>query len=327
MELSRKKLTKNTFFGIFAFALISFFGISIFNNKMSAAKAADYDYQEGRDGYHLKDNYDLDITFTISKFDYAAEYTKYWTVYLVRDENILEYNESSRKFVGDRNRSQADYYFPIPKGEINKEGTYTITVKSDDKAYKAYHDDANNFEDLLKEDTGKTFKDVYILENWNVCIGPMYDIWWDEIPDNYAAKIDCFVGKMQKIVEDSDLPDCTITFDANDGGTGNMNSVSIRPWRYILPENGFSPNENKGFLGWKVNGEGKKLAPGMEIKVASNTKIIAQWKDVIIDTPAPVVQKATVSNLGEWGISGIISGSALLLLGALCLIFFRKKKI
>ena len=326
MKPSMKKIIRNLSIGFFAFASICAFGFSAFNNKISAAKAADYNYQVGRDGYHLSANYDLDITFTITSFDQAADYTEYWTVYLVRDEYIVEYNETSHKFVRDRNRSLADYYFPVPRNGIDHAGTYTITIKADDKAYKAYHDDAYDINDLLVEDTGKTFKDVYNLENWNVCFGPMYLIWWEFGSDDYAAKIDCFVEKMQKIVEDSDLADCTISFESNDGGSGTMNNVSVRPWRYTLPENGYEANENKGFLGWKVNGEGKTLAPGTEIKVTSNTKIVAQWKDIVIDTPAPVVKKNTITGLTEWGISGIIFGGALLIIGGVSLLILLRAK-
>ena len=70
----------------------------------------------------------------------------------------------------------------------------------------------------------------------------------------------------------------TVTFNSN-GAEGTMQSQKIKKGeKCTLPENGFTPPENKKFAGWKIGNE-TKLA-GDEIKVNGNTEVKAIWQDI-----------------------------------------------
>lgn len=70
----------------------------------------------------------------------------------------------------------------------------------------------------------------------------------------------------------------TVTFNSN-GAEGTMQSQKIKKGeKCTLPENGFTPPENKKFVGWKIGNE-TKLA-GDEITVNGNTKVTAIWQDI-----------------------------------------------
>lgn len=69
-----------------------------------------------------------------------------------------------------------------------------------------------------------------------------------------------------------------VTFNSN-GAEGTMQSQEIKKGeKCTLPENGFTPPENKKFAGWKIGNE-TKLA-GDEITVNGNTEVTAIWKDI-----------------------------------------------
>lgn len=70
----------------------------------------------------------------------------------------------------------------------------------------------------------------------------------------------------------------TVTFNSN-GAEGTMQAQKIKKGeKCTLPENGFTPPENKKFVGWKIGNE-TKLA-GDEITVNGNTEVTAIWKDI-----------------------------------------------
>lgn len=69
----------------------------------------------------------------------------------------------------------------------------------------------------------------------------------------------------------------TVTFNSN-GAEGTMQSQEIKKGeKCTLPENGFTPPENKEFVGWKIGDEDKK--PGEKITVNGNIEVKAIWKD------------------------------------------------
>ncbi len=70
----------------------------------------------------------------------------------------------------------------------------------------------------------------------------------------------------------------TVTFNSN-GAEGTMQAQEIKKGeKCTLPENGFTPLENKIFAGWKIGDEDKK--PGDKITVNGNTEVTAIWKDI-----------------------------------------------
>ena len=70
----------------------------------------------------------------------------------------------------------------------------------------------------------------------------------------------------------------TVTFNSN-GAEGTMQSQEIKKGeKCTLPENGFTPSENKKFVGWKIGNETKLV--GDEITVNGNTEVTAIWKDI-----------------------------------------------
>lgn len=70
----------------------------------------------------------------------------------------------------------------------------------------------------------------------------------------------------------------TVTFNSN-GAEGTMQAQEIKKGeKCTLPENGFTPPENKEFVGWKIGNETKLV--GDEITVNGKTEVTAIWKDI-----------------------------------------------
>lgn len=69
----------------------------------------------------------------------------------------------------------------------------------------------------------------------------------------------------------------TISFESNNGGTGDMEARTTAE-TYTLPENGFTAPEGKQFKGWSVNGTEK--AVGDKITVSANTTVKAVWENI-----------------------------------------------
>ena len=70
----------------------------------------------------------------------------------------------------------------------------------------------------------------------------------------------------------------TVTFNSN-GAEGTMQAQKIKKGeKCTLPENGFTPLENKIFAGWKIGDEDKKT--GDKITVNGNIDVKAIWKDI-----------------------------------------------
>lgn len=70
----------------------------------------------------------------------------------------------------------------------------------------------------------------------------------------------------------------TVTFNSN-GAEGTMQSQEIKKGeKCTLPENGFTPLENKIFAGWKIGNETKLV--GEEFTVNGETEVTAIWEDI-----------------------------------------------
>lgn len=79
------------------------------------------------------------------------------------------------------------------------------------------------------------------------------------------------------------IPQYTITFDAN-SGTGTMDSVTkYEGEKYILPENSFTAPDDKKFKNWLIGED--ELEVGAEITVEANTTVKANWEDDAEETP------------------------------------------
>ena len=69
----------------------------------------------------------------------------------------------------------------------------------------------------------------------------------------------------------------TITFNAGNGGSGTMDSVTWDTFKeYTLPECGFTPAEGQKFIGWLVTDQAKQ--PGEKIALTEDTEITALWR-------------------------------------------------
>ena len=71
----------------------------------------------------------------------------------------------------------------------------------------------------------------------------------------------------------------TVSFDAN-GGSGNMNNVSVAAGDYTLPANGFTAPNGKEFSGWKAENAGELIAVGGNYNVTDDVKFYAQWSNI-----------------------------------------------
>ena len=105
----------------------------------------------------------------------------------------------------------------------------------------------------------------------------------------------------------TNIPEYTLTFDAN-GGSGAMSGTTILATTgYVLPECTFTAPSYKAFKAWAVNDEEKY--PGDTITLTEDTTIKALWmsKDLGIQVGAVIVTTDNASNIVGDGISGTVS--------------------
>ena len=104
----------------------------------------------------------------------------------------------------------------------------------------------------------------------------------------------------------TNIPEYTLTFDAN-GGSGAMSGTTIlATTRYVLPECTFIAPYNKAFKAWEVNGEEKY--DGETITVTEDTTIKAIWMDKSLGVKVGNV-KVTTDNAANITGDGIVSGT------------------
>ena len=76
----------------------------------------------------------------------------------------------------------------------------------------------------------------------------------------------------------------TVSFNANEGGTGSKAAVQVQHGDlYTLPENPFTANVGKGFVGWAYASDGDVIN-GTQIQINADTELFAIWEDVHIHT-------------------------------------------
>ena len=106
----------------------------------------------------------------------------------------------------------------------------------------------------------------------------------------------------------TNIPEYTLTFDAN-GGSGAMSGTTIlATTRYVLPECTFTAPSNKTFKAWSVGGEEKQ--PGDKITVSANTTVTAVWQNLVkynLWVGGVQVTNANASNITGEGITGAVS--------------------
>ena len=113
--------------------------------------------------------------------------------------------------------------------------------------------------------------------------GKEFDKWEIEgvqkaVGDSITVKTNTTVKAIWK---DKPVVTHTITFESN-GGTGVMPKVTKNADEtYTLPECEFTAPENQEFDTWEI--DGKKVAPGTEIKIEKDTVVKATWKDIMVD--------------------------------------------
>ena len=100
----------------------------------------------------------------------------------------------------------------------------------------------------------------------------------------------------------------TVSFNANEGGTGSKDSVQVEHGTaYALPENPFTANVGKGFVGWAYTSDGAVIG-GTEIVVNENKTLYAIWEDVHVHTlvahEAHAATCTTAGNTAYWKCSG-----------------------
>ena len=103
---------------------------------------------------------------------------------------------------------------------------------------------------------------------------------WSVDGQEYPVKAKIKINKeteVKAIWKDKTTEKFTVTFNSN-GAEGTMQAQKIKKGeKCTLPENGFTPPENKEFAGWKIGDEDKK--PGDKITINGNTEVKAIWQD------------------------------------------------
>ena len=104
------------------------------------------------------------------------------------------------------------------------------------------------------------------------------------------------------------IPKVNVTFNAGDGGTGNMDAVEVnKASNYKLPECGFTAPDGKEFDKWSVvigSEEAVEKMPNDEIVASDNVTVTALWKDSV-EPPAPGKVRVTLDGNG-----GVLAGGA-----------------
>ncbi|MGM9627574.1 MAG: InlB B-repeat-containing protein, partial [Faecousia sp.] len=75
-----------------------------------------------------------------------------------------------------------------------------------------------------------------------------------------------------------ELPDCTVTFDAN-GGSGSMDDAIVTYGSYTLPECGFTAPKGKQFKGWAASADGEVISDSA-ITVTEDITLYAVWETI-----------------------------------------------
>ena len=151
---------------------------------------------------------------------------------------------------------------------------------------------------------GFTAPDGKEFDKWSVVIGSEEAV--EKMPnDEIVASDNVTVTALWK---NKPIPKVNVTFNAGDGGTGNMDAVEVNKGsNYKLPECGFTAPDGKKFDKWSVvigSEEAVEKMPNDEIVASDNVTVTALWKDSV-EPPAPGKVRVTLDGNG-----GVLAGGA-----------------
>ena len=151
---------------------------------------------------------------------------------------------------------------------------------------------------------GFTAPDGKEFDKWSVVIGSEQTV--DKAPnDEIVASDNVTVTALWK---NKPIPKVNVTFNAGDGGTGNMDAVEVNKGsNYKLPECGFTAPDGKEFDKWSVvigSEQAVDKMPNDEIVASDNVIVTALWKDSV-EPPAPGKVRVTLDGNG-----GVLAGGA-----------------
>ena len=151
---------------------------------------------------------------------------------------------------------------------------------------------------------GFTAPDGKEFDKWSVVIGSEEAV--EKMPnDEIVASDNVTVTALWK---NKPIPKVNVTFNAGDGGTGNMDAVEVNKGsNYKLPECGFTASDGKKFDKWSVvigSEEAVEKMPNDEIVASDNVTVTALWKDSV-EPPAPGKVRVTLDGNG-----GVLAGGA-----------------
>ena len=142
------------------------------------------------------------------------------------------------------------------------------------------------------------------FDKWSVVVGSEEAV--EKMPnDEIVASDNVTVTALWK---NKPIPKVNVTFNAGDGGTGNMDAVEVnKASNYKLPECGFTAPDGKEFDKWSVvigSEEAVEKMPNDEIVASDNVTVTALWKDSV-EPPAPGKVRVTLDGNG-----GVLAGGA-----------------
>ena len=151
---------------------------------------------------------------------------------------------------------------------------------------------------------GFTAPDGKEFDKWSVVIGSEEAV--EKMPnDEIVASDNVTVTALWK---NKPIPKVNVTFNAGDGGMGNMDAVEVNKGsNYKLPECGFTAPDGKKFDKWSVvigSEEAVEKMPNDEIVASDNVTVTALWKDSV-EPPAPGKVRVTLDGNG-----GVLAGGA-----------------
>ena len=151
---------------------------------------------------------------------------------------------------------------------------------------------------------GFTAPDGKEFDKWSVVIGSEQAV--DKMPNDEIVASDNVI--VTAIWKNKPIPKVNVTFNAGDGGTGNMDAVEVNKGsNYKLPECGFTAPDGKKFDKWSVvigSEEAVEKMPNDEIVASDNVTVTALWKDSV-EPPAPGKVRVTLDGNG-----GVLAGGA-----------------
>ena len=151
---------------------------------------------------------------------------------------------------------------------------------------------------------GFTAPDGKEFDKWSVVIGSEEAV--EKMPNDEIVASDNVT--VTAIWKNKPIPKVNVTFNAGDGGTGNMDAVEVNKGsNYKLPECGFTAPDGKEFDKWSVvigSEEAVEKMPNDEIIVSDNVTVTALWKDSV-EPPAPGKVRVTLDGNG-----GVLAGGA-----------------